>query len=118
MSHTSLIIRPILEWLFPEASPEAIALYHAYVRKFAHFTEYAILAFWARRAFRDSSKKFLRAKPYLASFTLVVVVAVIDEISQRFNATRTGSIYDVLLDISGGLAMIVFMFAVARLRKG
>ncbi|MGC2236597.1 MAG: VanZ family protein [Pyrinomonadaceae bacterium] len=110
MSHTSRIIRPLLEWLFPDASAETITLYHAYVRKFAHFTEYAILAFWFWRAFRRSGSEFLTKYKYAVSLGLVGLVASIDEFGQSFNPTRTGSPYDVLLDISGGLTMIVFLW--------
>ena len=109
MSHTSRIIRPLLEWLFPYASPETITLYHAYVRKFAHFTEYAILAFWAWRAFRSSGREFLRKYRYAAALGLVILVASIDEFGQSFNPARTGSPYDVLIDVSGGAAMILIL---------
>jgi VanZ family protein len=109
MSHTSRIIRPLLEWLFPDASPETITLYHAYVRKFAHFTEYAILAFLASRAFWSSGREFLRKYWYAASFALVILIASIDEYNQSFNSARTGSAYDTLLDISGGLVAIIIL---------
>ncbi|MBK9766529.1 MAG: VanZ family protein [Chloracidobacterium sp.] len=54
MDQTSRFIRPLLEFLFPSASSDTITLYHAFIRKFAHFTEYAILAFLAFRASRNS----------------------------------------------------------------
>jgi VanZ family protein len=113
-SNTSRYIRPVLEWLYPNASAETITLYHGYVRKFAHFTEYAILVFWAWRAFRKSLYEFLRKYWYVVSFLIVVTVASIDEFSQSFNSARTGSGYDVLLDISGGMAMILFIWAISH----
>lgn len=58
MSNTSLFVRPILIFLFPDASESTLLVYHGYVRKAAHFTEYAILAFFASRAFWHSSKDF------------------------------------------------------------
>lgn len=110
MSHTSRIIRPLLEWIFPYASPETITLYHAYVRKLAHFTEYAILGFLVWRAFRGSGKEFLRKHFYIAASALIVLIASIDEFNQSFNSARTGSIYDSLLDISGGAAAILLLW--------
>jgi VanZ family protein len=126
MSNTSRFIRPLLEWLFPDASIETLTVYHGYVRKFAHFAEYAALGFWAWRAFKGRNpragkgiEKHTRLRScfrlienhyYLASFALVVLIAAIDETNQSFNAARTGSPYDVLLDASGGAAAILFLW--------
>jgi VanZ family protein len=111
MSQTSIFVRPILEFLFPNAPEETLILYHSYVRKLAHFVEYAVLAFWAVRAFTGSPGKILQRYWHVFSFLLVVLIAAIDETNQSFTASRTGSIYDVLLDTSGGLTMIlIFLF--------
>ena len=112
MSNTSRFIRPFLEWLFPNTPEEILTIYHGYIRKSAHFIEYAILAFWASIAFWNSSKDFLRKNWYFAAFILIVLTASIDEFNQSFNSQRTGTIYDVLLDASGGLFMILIMLAV------
>lgn len=123
-SNTSRFIRPLLVWLFPTAPAETITLYHGYVRKFAHFIGYATLAFWAWRAFRKGKgvkepipsqshfrlERFVEKYWYAVSALTVVLVASIDEFIQSLNPTRTGSAYDVLLDISGGLAMILFLW--------
>ncbi len=45
MSETSRFIRPLLIFLFPNAPEATIAVYHGLIRKSAHVTEYAILAF-------------------------------------------------------------------------
>ncbi len=105
-SRTSLIIRPLLHFLFPSASEETIEIYHAFIRKLAHLTEYSILAFWASRAFWNSSAAILQKYWYAFSFIIVVAVASIDEFNQSFDSLRTGTIYDVLLDALGGAAMI------------
>lgn len=107
MSQTSRFIRPFLEFIFPNSPEETLIVYHAYIRKLAHFTEYAILAFWAARAFSNSSREILQKYWFVSAFLLVVLIASIDETNQSFLASRTGSIYDVLLDVSGGLAMIL-----------
>lgn len=109
MNETSRFIRPLLEFLFPDALPETLTFYHGYIRKFAHFVEYAVLAFLAYRAFTPW-------RPFLAALILVVVVAVADETNQSFMDTRTGSAYDVLLDVFGGAAMLTAIWLVARRR--
>jgi VanZ family protein len=117
MSATSIIIRPVLEFLFPAASEESLQLMHFYIRKCAHFTEYAILALWAIRAFRHSAAVYLSRFPYHFSFLVVVIVALLDELNQRFISSRTGSIWDVMLDASGGLFAIVAVYLISRRRK-
>jgi len=119
MSNTSRFIRPLLEFLFPNAPEETLILYHGYIRKLAHLSEYAILAFWASRAFWSSSVEFLQRYWFIFSLALVFLVASIDEYNQSFNLLRTGSIYDVWLDVSGGLLMIIVLkvWAVFNARK-
>ena len=101
-SNTSRIIRPFLLWLLPDISEAALTQVHFLVRKAAHFTEYALLALLAARAFRTSSRDALARHWRLASFALVASVALVDEYHQSFVPTRTGTIYDSLLDMAGG----------------
>ena len=101
-SNTSRILRPLLLWLFPEISEPSLALAHLFVRKAAHFAEYALLALLAARAFRTSSRAALARRWWLASFILVASVALVDEYHQSFVPVRTGTVYDSLLDMAGG----------------
>jgi VanZ family protein len=115
-SNTSRIIRPLLLWLFPDISEERLNLVHFIVRKAAHFTEYAILAILAARAFLGSSRLTLRRRWLVVSLAVVVVYALSDEYHQTFVPSRTGSIYDSFIDIAGGLAALLF-FTLRRKRK-
>ena len=108
MQNTSRFILPLLKLFLPNASEETLTIYHGYIRKFAHLTEYAILAFWSSRAFRTSSIKFWQKFWFVFSLALVFAVASIDEYNQSFNSLRTSSVYDVLLDFAGGSLMIIF----------
>jgi VanZ family protein len=81
---TSLIIRPLLEFLFPE---------------------YAVLGLLACRAFR-SLRQFV-----LLALGLVLLVASLDEFNQSFNPLRTGSPWDVAIDVSGGVLAILFYYS-------
>ena len=113
-NNTSRVIRPLLEWLFPNASALTLDIYHGYIRKLAHFTEYAVLAFFAARAFWHSSQTILRKFWFVWAFLFVALTASADEYNQSFNAARTGSIYDVLIDVAGGLFALAVFYIVKR----
>lgn len=114
MSETSRFIRPLLEFLFPDASEETLRIYHGWIRKFAHLFEYAVLAFLAVRAFSNSVMTVLREHAYLAALALVLLIAAADETIQSFDPSRTGSVADVAIDLAGGLAVIVMFSLRAR----
>lgn len=109
-NQTSRIIGPILHFLFPSASEETIQLYHFFIRKCAHFTEYALLACWSVRAFARSSDGALKRYRFLIALVIVLTVALIDEFNQSFEPTRTSSVWDVGLDFVGGAAMSVALW--------
>jgi VanZ family protein len=119
-SNTSRIVRPLLLWLFPEITEEGLLQAHFIVRKGAHLTEYAILSMLAARAFLTSSDARLRRLWYVVAFALVVVYALLDEFHQSFVQTRTGTIYDSLIDIAGGALglLIVWAWRAWRRRPG
>ncbi|HEU4508542.1 MAG TPA: VanZ family protein [Pyrinomonadaceae bacterium] len=106
-SNTSRFIGPFVLWLFPNTTPETLLMIHMIVRKLAHFTEYAILGFLAARAFRTSPRPAIRDRWFLISATIVVTYALIDEYHQSFVPSRTGSIYDSLIDMAGGLTALL-----------
>ena len=118
-SNTSLVIRPLLLWLFPGITDAKIDEVHFFVRKTAHFTEYALLALLAARAFRTSSRPALKRRWWLVSFALVACVALSDEFHQSFVPSRTASIYDSLLDMAGGATALacVALWLARRRRK-
>jgi VanZ family protein len=65
---------------------------HVAIRKSAHLLEYAILGALAWRADRRLA----------VALAVAALVAITDETRQSFTVSRTGSPWDVLLDISGG----------------
>lgn len=105
-SNTSRIIGPLFKWLFPSITEAQLLFIHVTVRKSAHFTEYAILALLAARAFASSTHARLRRGWSVATLALVAVVALLDEFNQSFNPARTGTLWDSLIDISGGVAAL------------
>lgn len=73
-------------------------LFHVFIRKTAHFVEYAILGVFASLSFKK--EYFLRI------LLLCVFVASIDECIQLFVDGRSGQISDVLLDSIGSFTGI------------
>lgn len=111
---TSRIIGPLLHFFVPNIFPETEAVIHGFVRKCAHFTEYAVLAFLAVRTFSSVSYGLLRKKRFLWALLLVALTASLDEFNQSFEVSRTGSVWDVLLDIFGGSATIITLLLFHR----
>jgi VanZ family protein len=105
--NTSRIIGPLVLWLFPRTTPETLAVIHFITRKVAHFTEYAILGFLAARALRTSTRAAIRDHWFLISAALIVVYALFDEYHQSFVPSRTASVFDSLIDMTGGLAVLI-----------
>ena len=111
MSETSRFVRPILRFLFPEASEETILTLHGLVRKSAHVFVYSVLAFLAARAFIGSSAAAIRRYWPLAAIGLVFLIASLDEMNQSFSGgTRTGTAWDVALDTVSGAAAICLIY--------
>lgn len=110
---TSRFIRPLIEFLFPSASPETITYIHFAVRKSAHFVVYFVLGIVASRAFArgDTFRKYWP----LYSLAVVITIASIDEFHQSFEPERTGAVADVLLDIFGGTMAAAVYALTARL---
>ena len=111
-TRTSLIIRPILEYLFPTASFETIAFYHGIVRKCAHLVEYAILGILACRAFSRWTTHFV-----LVGLGFVLLIASLDEFNQSFNPQRTSTPWDVALDFAGGVLGVVLFALITRKKR-
>lgn len=107
-SNTSVFVRSVL-WVFPQTSEATLGFLHFLLRKAGHLTEYAILALLAVRAFRTSSRELLRNRWFWASLLLVVVYSLSDEFHQSFVPSRTGSIYDSMIDSVGGLTALTLV---------
>jgi VanZ family protein len=106
-----------LEFLFPGADPATITLLHSYIRKFAHFFEYAVLAVLAVNAVTRFALRSAYWLHYTIAFGVVLVTAILDEGNQSFSRSRTGSAYDVLLDCFGGAAALLAVYVLTRYRS-
>ena len=99
--NTLALVDPFVRWLRPSASPEDIDRIHFMAREFGHFLIPAA-------AFFVLVIGPLRRRPLLA-LLLCAAFAVIDESIQNFMPGRTGSLTDVVGDVSGAtLAYVVY----------
>jgi len=114
--HTSIVVR-VARWLFPQASESTLATIHFVVRKGGHLTEYAILAWLSARAFLTSSRELFRRRWFWFALLVVVVYALGDEFHQSFVPSRTGSIYDSMIDSAGGLTGLLIYRATRSRRR-
>jgi len=108
-SETSRVIGPLLRWLFPDISAASLAHAHFITRKLAHFAEYALLALLAARAFTTSSYATLRRVWFAASLLLAIAYSLFDEYHQSLVPSRTGTIWDSLIDSAGGLTALLIL---------
>lgn len=116
--NSSRFIRPILLWLFPSISEGYLAGVHFVTRKASHLAEYAILAFLARRAFISSTNAFMRRWWFQLSLALVVLCSLLDEFHQSYDPSRTSSIVDCVIDVIGGLTVLLFFRSYRRRATG
>ena len=104
--HTSRIIGPVMRWLVPGISEEAIGRVQLVVRKAAHMTEYGVLALLSWRAWRKPARgdrRPWRWREAGGGGGFAVLFAVTDEIHQSFVPSREGRVLDVLIDASGAM---------------
>jgi VanZ family protein len=115
-AHTETVIEPMLHWLFPSMSAEALDLAHHVIRKCAHFTEYFVFSLLLYHGIRASRKN---GRPWRWSWALVAwgiaaVYSALDEIHQIFVPSRGASAWDSLLDSTGALVALIVLFLLYR----
>ena len=99
---TGRFLMPALRFLVPSASPLQLDALHTLIRKLGHVTEYAVLAaLWLRAL--AGVPRLVRSRVALCAWAIAVAWAVLDESLQSMVASRTGSLYDVMIDALGAL---------------
>jgi len=101
--HTSRIIGPILRWLHPGISLARIEQVQFVVRKMAHVSEYAVLALLIFRALVNTTRRARFAGAVLITLLISGAFAASDEFHQSFVPSRTSSVRDVMIDITGAI---------------
>ena len=102
-ARTSHFLRPVLHWLFPRMSEQMFAQVHYFVRKTAHFVEYAMLGVLAWRLvhFDSAFAEYSFHRQIWFTLLFCMFYASTDEFHQKFVATREPAIHDVLIDTCG-----------------
>lgn len=105
-----------------QMSPSTFARFHHLLRKAGHVTGYGILCVLLFRSwyhtFSNSTGRSLRVRCAGLSLGMTLITALLDEWHQSFDPTRTGSIRDVGLDITGGIIFLMIALFVFRLWRG
>jgi VanZ family protein len=114
--HTSLVIEPILRWIYPAISVDGLELAHHLVRKSAHFVEYFVFFLLLYHGFRVNHRE---SRPWHWSWALIAwliaaVYSVLDEVHQIFVPSRGPSPWDSLLDSTGALFALLVLFVLYR----
>lgn len=116
--HTGHLLYPLFHWLLG-ISPEQFEPIHAVMRKIGHVVGYGTLSLLAFRSFRASARE-VYARWSLAwarnAVLLTAAVASLDEWHQTFIPSRTGTIYDVILDTSAAIAAQILLYWIVRPR--
>lgn len=92
------MLDPLLARLAPGLSADGLYNLQVFVRRSAHFAEYAIL-------FLFLNFGPLRGRPVIA-FLVCVGCASLDEGLQTLRPARSGTMFDVALDSSGAATML------------
>lgn len=112
---TTDTIMPWLDWLTGDLDWRTRYRILVAIRKSAHFIEYAILALLTFRAALLSAARRTRfvTAGWVAIF-IVTSLATADEARQAFSPVRTGSPYDILIDVAGGLLAVLGLLVISR----
>ena len=113
---TRSFLLPVLRWLAPWATDAQLQAVHGGIRHTAHAVEYGILAALWLRALRSATVLRGRAASGLA-VAIAVAWACVDEWHQSTIPSRTGSLWDVLLDAAGATAATLAILTLRRSRS-
>lgn len=120
--NTSRWLYPLWAAVFGHVSSQAWAEIHHLIRKTGHFIGYGLVSlcfYWSwRMTLRQSLTAGMwaqRRRAALLAIACTLTLASADEFHQRFLPSRTSSIYDVGIDLSGGLTAQTLLFAALAL---
>ena len=113
-TNTSRFLRPLIEWFVSDFSRGDMYALLVAIRKAAHIVAYALLSLLILRALWIGSVRSLVLSLGL-TLALVTGLALADETRQGYSRARTGSGWDVALDIGGATSMIVILVALQTL---
>lgn len=117
---TSRFLEPLIRWLLPHLSPDAVGALMTVIRKGGHLTEYGILAMLCWRAVRqplEGGGPDWIWRDAWSAMAMAALYAVSDEFHQAFVPSRTASPWDVMVDACGAAAGLALVWGVRRLAR-
>jgi VanZ family protein len=116
-NHTSSPLRWLWETLFGPVGEARWELIHHLIRKFGHFFGYGALGLaWLRAWWMTLPHSRFFQDAFLALLG-TGLVASLDEWHQSYLPSRTGSVWDVLLDCCGAIALLLAAYIYLRLMR-
>jgi VanZ family protein len=117
-NRTSPLLYKIYVHFFGPTTNDRWWLIHMFIRKSGHLCGYGLLSaaffrswwltlrmyFASKSAINATLTVTLRRKAHLLAIFSTLIVAIADEIHQSFIPNRTGSAWDVLIDVSAAIA--------------
>ncbi len=119
-SRTESWLRQMLAAIFATLPPEKIHILHLLLRKAGHLAAYALLGWLSFRSARGPMPAVAawNRRAVVLALGLCFATALFDELHQVFTETRSGSPWDVALDMTGALlALAVIRIAGRRKEK-
>jgi len=117
--HTGIVLWRIVGFIYPGITAEQFEVLHYLVRKSAHFMSYgflSLLAFFSWRATLPAPGRWNARWMWLA-LLLTLLAGSMDETHQIFVYSRTASVRDVLLDVTGGIFFQLAIWLWLRRKK-
>ncbi|MBY0400726.1 VanZ family protein [Myxococcota bacterium] len=114
LRRTSNFMQWVIEGLIGPVDPATRYKLYILFRKSAHFIEYAILALLSFRAALLSAARARVATACWIAIFFVATIAAADELRQSYSSARTGSPYDVLIDVAGGVVGLAGVVILSR----
>ena len=108
-ANTFAVADALIRWFVPYASAQDISKLHLVGRDLGHFVIPAA-------AYLALVMGPLHNRPYVA-LGLCAIFAVFDEALQTFSPGRTGSLYDIAIDLAGALCAFLVHSAMAGDRQ-
>ena len=112
---TSGPLRWIFQGIFGPVSDSRWEFIHHLIRKSGHFLGYGVIGLTWLRAWRMTFTNFRFSVNAVLALAGTALLASSDEWHQSFLPSRTSSPWDVLLDCSGALAMLLIAYTSMRI---
>ncbi len=118
--NTGSMLYALLTRLFGEINLYNFLIFHHYLRKTGHVVGYGMLSLLLLRGWRATFGRVhsLLLRAALLAWLGTASVAALDEWHQSYIPSRTGTIWDVLLDSMAGVGFLAFAYLWLRRKQG